>query len=235
MTTEIPIREITMFSQLPDEALEEVAAAIKTRELAEGEILFNLGDPGDELIIVKEGKVAIYSPTEDAPAEGQAIRIFQAGEMLGEMALIDQKPRSLSARAEEATTIMTLSGTDFQELLAENFQMVTSVMGGLNDRIRYTTDFLGQVSNWVQKMAQGDYEATKIDESEFEDQTLASLAAEFAKMATEVKEREEALREEVKMLRIKIDQNKRKQDVAEIMESDYYKGLKDKLKGLRDE
>ena len=86
--------------------------------------------------LVKEGKVAIYSPTEDSPAEGQAIRIFQAGEMLGEMALIDQQPRSLSARAEEATTIMTLSGDDFQELLAENFQMVTSVMGGLNDRIR---------------------------------------------------------------------------------------------------
>src|SRR4030042_2744683 len=98
---ETTLKQMTMFSQLPNAALAEIAAALQPRRLAAGEILFNQGDPGNELIIVEEGSIAIFVPTEGAPGEGQPIRIFRPGELLGEMALIDRKPRSASARGEE--------------------------------------------------------------------------------------------------------------------------------------
>jgi CRP-like cAMP-binding protein len=198
------------------------------------EILFNQGDPGDELIIVEEGDVAIFVPVEGLPGGGQPIRIFHTGEMLGEMALIDRKPRSLSARAVGPARILALHGDDFRRILSQNPEMAISVMAGLSDRIRYTTDFLGEVRVWVKRIAEGDYQSSGVvEEDKYADQTLASLAAEFAQMAARVQEREETLRKEVAQLRIEIDEVKRKQEAKRIMDSDYYKSLKEKAQQLR--
>lgn len=234
MSEKINLRDVILFSRLTDEVLADVSAALKSQQLASGEILFNQGDPGDELIIVEEGNVAIFVPIEDVPGGGQPIRIFQAGEMLGEMAPIDRKPRSLSARAEGPARILTLHGDDFHRILSQNPEMAISVMAGLSDRIRYTTDFLGEVRVWVKRIAEGDYQTHGVVEKDkYADQTLATLAAEFAQMAARVQEREEILRKEVTQLRIEIDEAKRKQEAQHIMDSDYYKSLKEKAKKLR--
>jgi CRP-like cAMP-binding protein len=237
MTQQVVLKDVPLFSQLSDETLVEVTAALKPRALQAGEILFNRGDPGNELIIVDQGRISIYEPQVGAPAVGKAIRIFQPGQMLGEMALVDQKPRSLSARAEEASVVLTLAGEDFQHLLRENETIVLSVMRGLSERIRYTTDFLGEVRRWVQSMAVGDYQASTnlSTNTQYQDATLATLAAEFATMAAKVQEREDQLRQEVAQLRIEIDESKRKQDVQDIVGSDYYLRLKDKIKKMREE
>ncbi|MBN1146269.1 MAG: cyclic nucleotide-binding domain-containing protein [Anaerolineales bacterium] len=234
MSKKINLREVILFSRLTDEALADVSAALKPRQLEPGEILFNQGDPGDELIIVEKGMVAIFVPVEGQPGGGQPIRIFTAGEMLGEMAPIDRKPRSLSARAEGQARILALHGDDFHRIMSRNPEMAISVMAGLSDRIRYTTDFLGEVRGWVKRIAEGDYGSRAVMESsKYEDRTLASLAAEFAQMAVRVQEREETLRQEVAQLRIEIDEAKRKQEAKRIMDSDYYKSLKEKAQQLR--
>lgn len=198
-------------------------------------MLFNQGDPGDELILVTAGKLAIYSPEGGSPAKGQPIRLFTAGSMLGEMALIDHQPRSLSARAEESSTILALSRPDFERLLAENPQMSTAIMSGLSERIRYTTDFLGEVRQWVQRITEGNYQAgiEVAAAKKYSDPSLATLAAEFSKMAAQVKEREDSLKQEVAMLRIEIDETKRKEDASQIMNSDYYRDLKARVKEMR--
>jgi CRP-like cAMP-binding protein len=234
MELEFSLKDVVMFSQLTDEALEEVRAALQARRLETGEILFNQGDPGDELILVNQGRVAIFAPVEGAPGGGQPIRFFQAGELLGEMALIDRKPRSLSARAEETSLVFTLNGDQFRDLLEANPEMALSVMGGLNDRIRYTTDFLSEVRQWVRRMADGSYQGERQERSDkYKDKTLSTLAAEFAQMAAKVQEREETLKKEVAQLRIEIDEARRKKEASQIMDSDYYRSLKEKVKALR--
>jgi CRP-like cAMP-binding protein len=139
------LKNVDLFRALPDEILERVSAALNKRTLAAKEILFNQGDPGTELIIVEAGQIAIYAPQPGDPRAGQAIRIFQPGSVLGEMALIDQKARSTSARAEVPSVVLTLGREEFLQLLQDSDETVLAVMSGLNDRIRYTTDFLSQV------------------------------------------------------------------------------------------
>jgi CRP-like cAMP-binding protein len=235
MAKQVNLKDVALFSQLSEATLSEVANTLKPRQLAPDEILFNQGDQGDELIIVEDGKVAIFVPVEGATGGGQPIRVFQAGEMLGEMALIDQMPRSLSARAEGPAKILMLHGDDFRRILSQNPKMALSVMAGLSDRIRYTTDFLGEVRGWVQRIAEGNYKTSGVvEKGKYQDQTLATLAAEFAQMAARVQEREETLRKEVAKLRIEIDETQRKQEAQRIMGSDYYKSLKEKAKKLRD-
>jgi CRP/FNR family transcriptional regulator len=233
---EINLRKIPMFAGLSDEAMEKVLASLSERKLDGGRVLFNQGDPGDELVIVKEGKIAIYAPVEGKPAMGEAIRIFNPGDLLGEMALVDQKPRSLSARAEEPATILTLSGQVFRQLLVSQPDMAVGVMSGLSERIRYTTDFVTEVRTWVRRIAEGNYQTGNIiQEDKYKDNTLAALAADFVQMAAKVQEREETLRQEVIQLRIEIDDAKRKRDADQIMGTDYYRSLKDKVKNLREQ
>ncbi len=234
MNNSLSLREISLFRQLSEHSLLELASALQARQLAAGEVLFRQGDIGDELIIVQEGEIAIYTPLEEAEGEGQPIRLFQPGEFLGEMALIDRQPRSVSARAESPSRILALRGDDFRRLLDQNPELARSVMAGLSERIRYTTDFLSEVGNWVQRIAEGNYQSSAdLDAGSYRDPSLVALAAQFARMASLVKQREDNLRQEVTQLRIEIDQVKRKQEAELIMGSDYYRNLKQKAESLR--
>jgi len=232
---DISLRDIPLFNNLSDSTLDEIERALESRSLETGEILFNQGDPGDELILVQGGEISIFAPIEGSAGNERPIRVFKPGEMLGEMAIIDKQPRSLSARAEEASTILTLGQKKFQELLGENPEMSLAVMAGLNDRIRYTTDFLSEVREWVQRIASGSYQSSELAEEsdKYEDETLSTLAAEFAQMAAQVQEREEELRKEVLELRIAIDESKRKQDVEEILDTEFYRDLKAQAKSMK--
>jgi CRP-like cAMP-binding protein len=234
MTPTVLLKSILIFKALSDEAIEQVADGLKTRTLQTGEVLFNLGDPGDEMIIVEQGKIAIYMPDDGQPQAGQALRIFQPGDILGEMALIDHQPRSASARAETDSVIATLDIKTFKRLLEEHPDVAMGVMSGLSNRIRYTTNFIGEVRQWMQKLAEGNYQGIETP-AEMQDSSLSALAADFVRMAARVREREEKLQQEVAQLRIEIDEAKRRQEVTQITGSEYYVSLKEKLKALRDE
>ena len=211
-----------------------MAGVLKTRTLQKGEVLFNLGDSGDEMIIVRRGKIAIYVPDSDEAQSGQTLRIFRSGEILGEMALIDRQPRSASARAETRAVVATLDIETFKHLIETRPEVAMGVMSGLSGRIRYTTDFIGEVRQWMQKLAEGNYQGIETP-AETQDSSLSALAADFVRMAARVREREEKLQQEVAQLRIEIDETKRHQEVTQITSSDYYVGLKEKLKALREE
>lgn len=247
------LRGVYMFGRLPEQTLSRLAAVLQRRSYAEGEILFDKGDPGEEMYIVEEGAVAIFEPGEAEPGHERPLRIFRAGGTLGEMALIDREPRTLSARAVQPTQTLVLKGSDFEHLVRDR-AMAMAIMAGLNDRIRYTTDFLGEVRQWVGRMAGGQYETAQFFTDmqtwvrqvaagdydadieaggQYRDPTMATLAAEFARMATHVRQREEELRQEIAQLKIEIDHTKREQQVEEIVESDFFQDLKAKAQDLR--
>ena len=267
----------SIFRRLAPERLTEMGGELEKRYLDAGQILFNQGDAGDELFIIQDGCVAIFAPNADRPPDplaqakvpadqaGRAgsqekpFRLLKAGDLLGEMALIDCQPRSLSARTTEPTHLLVLSGENFRRLIRDDPAVAVAVMGGLNDRIRYTTEFLSQVRHWVGRMSTGKYKtdqflkemqdwvqqvaggepsqetgAQKVPAGVgYRDETLATLAAEFAQMATQVREREEALQRQVEQLRIEIDEVKKQRQVDEIVESDYFQSLKSQAANLR--
>jgi CRP-like cAMP-binding protein len=150
------------------------------------------------------------------------------------MALIDHLPRSASARAESDSTIATLGLDDFRNLLASEPEVAMSVMSGLSSRIRYTTDFIGEIRQWVKRLAEGNYEAIQAP-GDVQDTSLSALAADFVRMAGQVRAREEKLKQEVAELRIQIDDKRRKEQVNEITQSDYYLNLKEKLRAMRED
>jgi CRP-like cAMP-binding protein len=224
--------DVDLFRNLSDEAHAELAAMVQTRQLDAGEILFRIGDPSDELIIIQAGRLALFASQGKAES---ASRVLGPGEVLGEMALIDGAPRSLSARAIEPTTLQVLSGEDFRDLLGRYPDVAFAVMAGLNDRIRCTTTFLTEVRTWVRHVAEGAYNRRIEPRDTYADPSIAALAAEFAQMAARVQQREEALQQEVQrlQLRIEIDDAKQDRQLEGITASDYFQQLKQRARDIR--
>ena len=101
----VPLESSHLFSQLPPADLQQLRSI--TRELAfpaHGEI-FKEGDPGDGVYVVKSGQVAISAVV--GTGERRVFSTLGPGDFFGEMAVLDQQPRSACATAETAVTFST--------------------------------------------------------------------------------------------------------------------------------
>lgn len=97
--------------------------------LAPGEVLFQAGAPGDGMFVVLNGMLEVRV---GATVVERATR----GAILGEMALIDESPRSATVIAGEASELVRLDATRFQRLVQQHPFFAMHVMKVLADRIR---------------------------------------------------------------------------------------------------
>ena len=97
---------LPLFEGLSPDALKPLAAAMRERTLAAGELLCGRGDPGDRLFVVIEGRLRVSVVT----AEGRelSMRIAGAGEMVGEIAVFDGGPRTTDMTAIAPTRVSAL-------------------------------------------------------------------------------------------------------------------------------
>src|SRR6185436_13127613 len=99
----VTLQASKLFSHLPAAELQSVLTAVQEREFAAGEHIFEEGDPGDGVYVVKSGSVQISTLL----ANGERIVFARVapGDVFGEMAVLDNQPRSAVAAAETNTTV----------------------------------------------------------------------------------------------------------------------------------
>ncbi|MEB3213003.1 MAG: HAMP domain-containing protein [Leptolyngbyaceae bacterium] len=102
-----------------------------------------------------------------------------------------------------------------------------------NDQMRQYIIQVDRITTAAAAVEDGTFEPSSLEAVAQRSDELGQLARVFQHMATEVKERESQLRQEVTDLRVEIDQAKRERQVAQITETDYFKDLKAKAKDLR--
>jgi CRP/FNR family cyclic AMP-dependent transcriptional regulator len=99
------------------------------------EVIFSESSPGKEMYIVYSGSVGLY--TEDAPGRSKLLATVEAGDFFGEMALVDDSPRSATAIAEEDNTqLLVLDKNKFTYLLRHQPDFALVVMGKLCRQLR---------------------------------------------------------------------------------------------------
>jgi CRP-like cAMP-binding protein len=127
-------RSFKLFAGLDDRELEAVATVAKSRRYARDEVVFHADESGDVFFLIQSGrvKVTMISP------EGKEIilSILGPGEFFGEMALLDDEPRSASIVAMENLELLTIWRSDFLQLLSENFSITRKVLATLSRRLR---------------------------------------------------------------------------------------------------
>jgi CRP/FNR family cyclic AMP-dependent transcriptional regulator len=140
----IDVAEALGESQIFGALLEdELAALIRLGTLVRypaGRTVFAKGDPGDSLMIVLEGRIRISSPT----AEGRemVLNFIEPGQVLGEIALLDGKPRTMSATAFEPVQVFFLRRKAMLDFLEMKPSVAIRLIGVLCQKLRRTTEVL---------------------------------------------------------------------------------------------
>ena len=130
------LRSIQFFSEMANRDLRMVARFAATKKHGKGEIIIREGTVADTFYIIQKGKVAITKKFEDG--KEMVLGIHQDGDFFGEMALLDQGPRSASAVALESTVLLEISRVDFSILLKKAPLLAYAMMRELSMRLRGT-------------------------------------------------------------------------------------------------
>ena len=133
---------MSLFADLSRRELQVLQGALHLREYLPGEVIFDEGDKGSALYIVRTGSVLICRQGRpDDP-----IATLGAGSFFGELALLDSAPRAAQARALELSTLEVFFGSDFISLLETETRLSTKILlqlsRHLGQRLRGT--LLGQ-------------------------------------------------------------------------------------------
>ncbi len=203
-------------------------------ELADGEVLFRRGDPGDAFYLIESGKIRIF--TIDEGGQEITLNTLREGEAIGELALMDDRPRSASACALGRTVLNRLSREDFLAGVQASPELSRRIVRLLSQRTRHMTDYIERLGHWARLVAEGNYDQAMENiqhEGSSTDRALIAVADAVKSMVQAVQQREEELRQEVTQLRIQIDETKRKKQVAEITETDYFQKLAHQAQSLR--
>ncbi|MFZ4712185.1 MAG: Crp/Fnr family transcriptional regulator [Bacteriovoracaceae bacterium] len=111
----------------------------KTIKLEAGEVLINEGEKKQDLFWVQKGELAVYQ--KRASYEIHLDKIH-AGELIGELAVIDQLPRSATIKAITACEIIQYSNEELKDLFEAQPQIVKILLQTLVERLRKTTSRL---------------------------------------------------------------------------------------------
>lgn len=127
----ILLKSVDLFKNIPGDVLTRIAQISEEERPLADTPLFKEGDFGDSMYVIVDGTVRIHK-------EEQHIVSLGKGTCLGEMALLDQEPRSADVTTEDDSTLLKISQDGFYELMAGNSEIMQQIIKLLSGRIRDT-------------------------------------------------------------------------------------------------
>lgn len=126
------------FAHMSPDELDEIIGFASERRVAKGAEIFGRGDPGTSVMAVLAGSVRVFTVSRDEGRE-VTLNVIKAGEIFGEIALLDGKPRSASAVAQEDCVLMVIERRQFLPFLLQNQALMERMLVVLCDRVRRTS------------------------------------------------------------------------------------------------
>ena len=123
------------FADAPRDTLDGIAAHAETRQLVRGDVLFQEGDAPDALYVVLAGRLAIALGNPIDRRES-VVALMEAGDLFGELGLLDDRPRSAMARALESSLVLAVPYGPVVEMFRQQPTMLWNVTRLLAQRLR---------------------------------------------------------------------------------------------------
>jgi len=144
------LKATAMFSGMSDLEINAVSAFLEPARLRAGESVFREGERGRSLYIVRTGRISSYVVQDDGSI--RVVGKYGPGDFFGEMAVIEDAPRSATCVAETDAELMALDALDFYRIVYEHPMLalrmsraMVSVMAGW---LSETYDVLDQMARW---------------------------------------------------------------------------------------
>ena len=120
---------IRLFSALERTELERIASHMNIFKLAAGDLVFREGDAGDFVCFVIEGTLTVTK--QNLSGEDIVIAELRGGRSIGEMAIVDDYPRSATVSAKKQTILVTLTRERFNHLIESNPLLGIKILKGI--------------------------------------------------------------------------------------------------------
>lgn len=168
------LKNAYFLQDLPDRAFQAVADLCHSVEYDAGEVIFREGDQGDRLFIVLSGEVQVWK--NHGKEDASLLSRYGAGRFFGEMALVDELPRSATSIAGEVAQLVFLTRDDFRGLVQRFPEVALSVMRSLSAIVRESNDsFVADLYRRNQELEQAYLDLARAQRRLIESERLSNL------------------------------------------------------------
>jgi CRP-like cAMP-binding protein len=144
------LRQVSLFRSLSDKALLDLSAITIEQNVAAKTMVFKEGDKGDALYIIKTGKVNILK--RNSAGVDSVLVSLGKGAVIGDMAIIDEQPRSASVATIQETSFLIITKDDFRNLLGEVPEISFQILKMTTERLRLTNTHLKELETSTNQM-----------------------------------------------------------------------------------
>ena len=133
------LRKVYFFRDLPDHQIQKIRKVCHQIEYQPGTIIFEEGSQADRFYIVAEGAVEVWK--DYTLPEKDLLAVHEPGHLFGEMALIDELPRSATVLAKQPTRLFYIDREDFQSIIQDNSEIAISILKSVTDMVRSSNEY----------------------------------------------------------------------------------------------
>ncbi len=143
------LRNVPMFAKLEPSKLKLLAFTSQLLHFDDGEVMFRLGDRADCAYVIISGEVEIVAETE---AGEMVAGLLGENELVGEMAILTNSPRSATIRARGELVALRIAEDMFLKLLAENSEVALDVMRQLSQKLARSHHQFEELQSKLQRL-----------------------------------------------------------------------------------
>ena len=134
------LKEVPLFELLDEHERTELAAQLDAVHYAAGETIFNYGDPGDAIFVIRSGEVEVFFKNDTG--ERIVLEVATRGDFFGELSLLDNGYRSASVIALQDTETLRLDRDDLKKFLMLRPEAAMDLLAAMGRRTRSTVEKL---------------------------------------------------------------------------------------------
>jgi len=144
MISEDLLRQVPLFSGLDDEDIQSLIGAVTRRKYQRDAVIFFESDPGDAMFMITAGRVKVTILSDDG--REIILSILSDRDFFGEMALLDNEPRSATAIAVQETEVAVIHQKDFLSIVEKRPRVAINLLSALSDRLRKANHQIGSLA-----------------------------------------------------------------------------------------
>ncbi len=186
------LQQIHLFSNLATNESAVLTDHSTTRSYPANTVLITEGDRSDSLYVILEGEVKVF--VSDENGKEAILNLMGPGEYFGELALLDDSPRSASVMTLVPTKVMIITKSDFKRCLSSNPDLAYNLIKSLIQQVRSLTDSVknlslmdvyGRVAHTLLDLAK-DKDGKQIIEQKLTHQDIASMVGSSREMVSRI-------------------------------------------------
>lgn len=138
------LSRVPLLSGLESKDIETLAGRTRPVSFPSGTKIVEMGELGQSLFLIVEGSVRVLSPARSNDFELARLGV---GDFFGEMALLNEKPRSATVQAVDEVSLLVLDKVDFREVIEQSPEVALRLLETLSIRIRNADDHISSLSD----------------------------------------------------------------------------------------